>query len=84
MFYEDGMNCAAITHALDIHDRSRVPAWVRAYRREGAAAFSSPRGRPGKTPTVQSELERLRMENTLLKKYHTELRKLRLAQRNIG
>jgi len=29
-------------------------------------------------------IERLRMENALLKKYHTELRKSFLAKRNIG
>ena len=32
----------------------------------------------------ERELERLRMENALLKKFHTELRKVQLAQRNIG
>jgi transposase-like protein len=42
------------------------------------------KGRPRKSESEQSELERLRMENDLLKKFHTELRKAGLAKRNIG
>ena len=37
-----------------------------------------------KTESVEREVERLRMENALLKKFHTELRKVQLVQRNIG
>ena len=59
--------------------------WTRQYRREGVAAFNKPIGRPPKREeSEQAELERLRMENTLLKKYHAELRKEMLAKRNIG
>ena len=84
MFLEAGMTYAAITEALNIRDPGRVEVWVRAYRREGAATFGKPIGRPRKKHTVQSELERLRMENALLKKFHTELRKVELAKRHIG
>ncbi len=84
MALDDGMTYRAITEALEIQDPGRVEVWVRAYRREGALAFSKPRGRPRKQALPQTELERLRMENDLLKKYHSELRKLGLAQRNIG
>jgi transposase len=84
MYLEEGLPYAAITAALNIRDPKRVKIWVRAYRREGATAFTHPIGRPRKHQTVQSELERLRMENALLKKFHTELRKLELAKRNIG
>ena len=84
MFFEEGLSYAAITQALSIRDSQRVEVWIRAYRREGTAAFAKPVGRPRKQHTAQSELERLRMENALLKKFHTELRKLELAQRNIG
>lgn len=84
MFFEEGMTPAAITQALDLPDPGRVPVWIRAYRREGAMAFAKPLGRPRKRHTDQSELEHLRMENALLKKFHTELRKLELAKRNIG
>jgi transposase len=62
----------------------RIKAWVRKYREEGEASFHKPIGRPLKSQVEERELERLRMENALLKKFHTELRKVRLAQRNIG
>ena len=84
MFFEEGMTYAAISEALHIRNPKRVEAWLRMYRREGAAAFTKPIGRPRKKYTLESELERLRMENALLKKFHTELRKLGLAKRNIG
>lgn len=84
MFFQAGLSYGAITRALAIRDPGRVKVWVRAYRREGAAAFTKPIGRPRIKSTEQSELERLRMENALLKKFHTELRKLGLAKRNIG
>ncbi len=42
-------------------------------------------GRPQKqAESEQAELKRLRMENALLKKFHTELRTQVLAKRNIG
>ncbi len=84
MALEEGMGYVAITEALAIRDRWRVRRWVRAYQREGAAAFGKPKGRPRKSAYPRDELERLRMENDLLKKYHSELRKLALAKRNIG
>lgn len=84
MFLERRMTYAAITEALAIRDPGRVEVWVRAYRRDGTAAFTQPIGRPRKKHNEQSELERLRMENVLLKKFHTELRKAVLAKRNIG
>ncbi len=80
MALDEGMGYAAITAALAIRD----PWRVQAYRREGAAAFTKPNGRRRKSAAPQDELERLRMENELLKKYHSELRKLGLAKRNIG
>lgn len=84
MALEEGMSYMAITQTLAIVDPGRVKVWVRAYRKEGVRAFAKPKGRPRKQPSPQDELERLRMENELLKKYHSELRKLTLAQRNIG
>ncbi len=85
MFFEEGMTRAEITAALNLRSKGRVEVWTRQYRREGIAAFYKPIGRPRKqAESEQSELERLRMENTLLKKYHTELRKNVLAKRNIG
>ena len=85
MFFEEGMTRAEITIALGLRSEGRVEVWVRQYRREGVVAFSKPIGRPRKRPeSEQSELERLRMENALLKKFHAELRKEEFAKRNIG
>ena len=85
MFFEEGMTRAEITEALGLRSAGRVETWVRQYRREGVAAFNKPIGRPRKgEESEKTELERLRMENALLKKYHSELRKDVLAKRNIG
>jgi len=85
MFFEEGMTRAEITKALGLRSPGRVEVWTRQYRREGVAAFTKPIGRPRKVAESPStELARLRMENRLLKKYHSELRKAMLAKRNIG
>jgi len=73
-----------VAERLEIRKAERIEAWVRMYRQEGELSFHKPIGRPLKSQSEQSELERLRMENALLKKFHTELRKLQPAQRNIG
>ena len=85
MFFEEGMTRAEITAALGLRSEGRVETWTRQYRREGIEAFNKAIGRPRKQKeSERAELERLRMENALLKKYHTELRKDMLAKRNIG
>jgi transposase len=84
MHLEQGMTYPAITQALGLRDPNRAKVWVRAYRREGWAAFTKLHGRPRAENREHAELARLRMENTLLKKFHSELRKLPLAKRNIG
>jgi len=89
MYYEEGMTQGAITEALGIRDPYRVKKWIKAYRREGLAAFDRMQnrvslGRPPKKENTQTYIARLEMENALLKKYHTELRKQVLAKRNIG
>jgi len=81
---EEHQPSAAVATQLGIRKAERIEAWVRMYRKEGEASFHKPIGRPPKTQAEQRELERLRMENALLKKFHTELRERRLAQRNIG
>ena len=81
---EEHMTYAAVAARLEIRKAERIEAWVRMYRREGELSFHKPIGRPVKTESVEREVERLRMENALLKKFHTELRKGQLAQRNIG
>ena len=85
MFFEEGMTQAEITEVLGLRSEGRVEVWVRQYRREGVAAFFKPIGRPRKRPeSAEAETERLRMENALLKKYHSDLRVKLLAKRNIG
>jgi putative transposase len=80
MHVEQGMTYPAISQALGLRDPNRAKVWVRAYRREGWVAFTKPQGRPRAENREQAELARLRMENALLKKFHSELRKALLAQ----
>ena len=84
LYYEEGKTRAEVTALLEIRHSHAVKAWGKKYRREGASAFGKAKGRPRKSENEQAELERLRMENTLLKKFHTELRKEVLVKRNIG
>jgi transposase-like protein len=81
---EEHLTYATVATKLEIRKAERIKAWVGMYRREGEASFHKPIGRPLKSQAKERELERLRMENTLLKKFHTELRGVRLAQRIIG
>jgi len=81
---EEHLTYAAVAAKLGIRKAKRIEAWVRMYREEGELSFHKPIGRPLKSQSQEWELERLRMENALLKKFHTELRGMRLAQRNIG
>lgn len=85
LFYEEGRTRAEIAQVLNLRDPHRVKAWLKQYRREGAAGFSKAQGRPRKrVESTDEELQRLRMENVLLKKFQAELRKDVLAPRNIG
>jgi transposase-like protein len=81
---EEQRSYAEVAVLLGIRKSARIEAWVHMYRREGELSFHKPIGRPPKMPGEQRELERLRMENALLKKFHTELHGMRLAPRNIG
>jgi len=81
---EEHQTYAAVAARLALRKAGRIKAWVRMYRQEGELSFHKPIGRPLKSQAEERELERLRMENALLKKFHTELRGVRLAQRNIG
>jgi len=81
---EEHRSYAEVAGMLGIRKSARIEAWVHLYRREGELSFHKPIGRPPKIQAEQRELERLRMENALLKKFHTELHGMRLALRNIG
>lgn len=81
---EERLSYAEVARRLEIRKAARIEAWVAMYRKEGEQSFLKRIGRPPKSEKEQNELERLRMENALLKKFHSELRELQLAQRNIG
>ena len=82
---EDGLTQAEVTERLGIRDPKRVKNWLWAYRREGILGLKKPRrGRPPKRENTEAYIRRLEMENALLKKFHTELRKEELAKRNTG
>lgn len=87
--FEEGKSHGEISKALGIRDGQRTKKWVRAYRAKGADVFQkkSKKGTGGRRPkktNPQAYIARLEMENALLKKFHTELRKELLAKRNIG
>lgn len=85
LFFKEGKTRSEISSMLEISDQQRVKKWVSQYRKEGSTMFTKHIGRPCKnTETQEAELERLRMENSLLKKLQSELRKDMLAKRNIG
>jgi len=89
LFYEEGKTRAEITEFLKIRDPGRVKKWLHLYRLKGEAAFDKRcrkglLGRPPKKENQEAYIARLEMENELLKKFHTELRKGMLAKRNIG
>ena len=85
MCLEQGKTHNEAAQELGLPRGELVEQWVRGYRREGEAGFDKPIGRPRKRPqTPQAYVARLEMENALLKKLHTELRKAMLARRNTG
>jgi transposase len=75
MYFEEGLNQRQITEALGIYDKDRVKKWIRAYRREGQQAFLARKGRPARTKDKDAYIKQLEMENELLKKFHTLLRR---------
>ena len=81
---EENLSYGDVAKRLEIRKAERIERWVAMYRKEGELSFHKAKGRPRKVENEQSELKRLRMENALLKKFHSELRELQLAQRNIG
>jgi transposase-like protein len=85
MYLEQGYTQRQIARILDLPRKELIEQWVYRYRREGEQGFHKPIGRPRKSPLSQEGyIARLEMENALLKKYHTELRKVMLAKRDIG
>ncbi|MHB9032146.1 MAG: transposase [Anaerolineae bacterium] len=82
---EKGYTYREIAEKLGIRDPERIKVWYRLYRRGGPARLNLHIGRPRKTTISASDyIKHLEMENTLLKKLHSELRSIMLARRNIG
>jgi transposase-like protein len=85
LYLEQGLTQRQIAQRLDLPRKELVEQWVHRYRREGQQGFHKLIGRPRKCPlTQEGYITRLEMENALLKKFHTELRKIMLAKRDIG
>jgi transposase len=80
---EQKLTCAQVAEQLGIRT-GQVELWCSRYRQEGEATFHKLIGRPRKDEAEAATVERLRMENALLKKFRTELRKITLARRDIG
>lgn len=76
MFLEEKMTYQSIAELLEIRDSERIKRWVHDYRSEGALGLHKAKGRPRKAEDQAAYIARLEMENTLLKKFHAELRKL--------
>ncbi len=82
---EEGLTYAQVAVQLGIRKAERIKKWCSAYRKLGPAALEKHSGRPCKTDLSEAErIAQLEMENALLKKFHTELRRLTLARRDIG
>lgn len=76
MFLEEKMPYQSIAKLLEIRDPARIERWVSDYRKEGLLGLHKVKGRPRKVEDQAAYIARLEMENTLLKKFHAELRKL--------
>jgi transposase-like protein len=92
LFLEEGKTRRAIIEELGVNHVKRISDWLRKYRKLGIEALKGRNptsvgvklGRPPKAESHARYVARLEMENTLLKKFRTELRGVQLAQRNIG
>ena len=83
---QEGLTYRMVAEKLGIRDPERIRKWMAQYRAEGEAGLCKKgSGRPRKKPLSQEDyIRKLEMENELLKKYHTELRKHMPARRDIG
>ena len=84
LFCGEGLTRQEVAERLGV-SKGRVAIWLRIHRREGETGLQKPRrGRPPKRENTDAYIRRLEMENDLLKKLHTELRRDGLVKRNIG
>ena len=81
----EGLTYAEVATRLGLRKAKRIKIWVRQHKHDGEAGLNKKgSGRPRKACNDQERIEQLEMENALLKKFHTELRKIMLARRDIG
>ena len=83
MFLEEKKSQKEIAEYFDVAVQ-RIKDWVWIYRCKGELGLMGRQGRHSRTSDSRAEIARLKMENELLKKFHTELRRVTLAKRNIG
>ena len=75
MHIEDGLTIREINSRLGIADKDRLKKWCAAYRKDGLLGLRpQPKGRSKKIITpeseaLQDEVNRLRMENELLRNF---------------
>ncbi len=82
---EEGLTYREIAIRLELRKADRIEKWVRQYIREGEEGLKKESGGPHRKRYSEAErIQRLEMENALLKKFRTELRKIMLARRDIG
>lgn len=84
LFLEEGLSYREIAEQLEIRKQKRIRMWVQDYRRRGNELFTRHSGRQSKQTDEKSYIDRLEMENKLLKKLQSELQKDMLAKRDIG
>ena len=79
MHFEDGLSRKEITNILGIADEQRVNKWCIKYRKEGLSGLQyQSKGRPRKIERTEQEqlkfeIERLKMENELLRNFLYEV-----------
>jgi transposase len=81
---EEGLTYGQIAAQLGIRKAQQIKRWMQQYRQEGEDRLRNRNGGWRKPPPEAERIGQLEMENALLKKYHTELRKALLVKRSIG
>jgi transposase len=75
MHVEEGISIAEVMKRFGIVSRRHFLAWCEVYRKDGPLGLKAkPKGRPGKMPQtpqakMEYELNRLKMENELLRNF---------------
>ena len=84
LFMEKEASYAEIAQTLGVARPKTIQGWVTNYRREGAAFFNRPRGRPRQARDPAAYIRPLEMKLDLLKKFPAELRRKSPGRSNTG